>query len=79
LSGAGLAVDPALLSTILTSPEAFYVNVHTTEFPAGAVRGQLSAAASVPVSEPEMVYLLACGLALLLVIAWRQNLVVRRT
>jgi hypothetical protein len=74
LSGAGLAVDPALLSTILTSPEAFYVNVHTTEFPAGAVRGQLSAAVSIPVSEPEMVYLLAFGLALLLVVAWRQNL-----
>jgi hypothetical protein len=73
LSGEGLAVDSALLSTILTSPEAFYVNVHTTEFPAGAVRGQLSAAVSVPVPEPAMVGLLAFGLALLMMIAWRQN------
>jgi hypothetical protein len=74
LSGAGLAVDPALLSTILTSPEAFYVNVHTTEFTAGAIRGQLFVGASVPVPEPGMVDLLAFGLALLLMIAWRQNL-----
>jgi len=74
LSGSGLAVDPALLSTILTSPEAFYVNVHTTEFPAGAVRGQLSAGASVPVPEPGMLGLLAFGLALLMMIARRQNL-----
>lgn len=33
--------DPALIKEIRQSPEAFYVNVHTTEHPGGAVRGQL--------------------------------------
>jgi len=35
-------VDRALLEDILTSPESFYVNVHTSDYAAGAVRGQLS-------------------------------------
>ena len=33
--------DPALLGRIRKSPVSFYVNVHTTDFPAGALRGQL--------------------------------------
>ncbi len=40
LSGVTFA-DPALLTDILANPEFFYVNVHTAEFSAGAVRGQL--------------------------------------
>lgn len=32
----------ATAAEILTNPEAFYVNVHNAEYPAGAVRGQLS-------------------------------------
>lgn len=38
--------DAALLQRILDNPAGFYVNVHTADFPAGAVRGQLSAAAA---------------------------------
>ncbi|HUQ20596.1 MAG TPA: CHRD domain-containing protein [Gemmatimonadaceae bacterium] len=34
-------VDAALLRDILKNPEAYYVNVHTTDFPAGAIRGQI--------------------------------------
>jgi hypothetical protein len=34
-------VDPALIRAIWTDPRDFYVNVHTSDFPGGAVRGQL--------------------------------------
>ena len=35
------AVDEALAAEIAASPDQFYVNVHTADFTAGAVRGQL--------------------------------------
>ena len=34
-------LDKALISRILKTPGDFYVNVHTGQFPGGAVRGQL--------------------------------------
>ena len=37
-----VAVERALAMEIIRNPESFYVNVHTTEFKPGAVRGQLS-------------------------------------
>jgi hypothetical protein len=37
-----VAVDHVLMQEILANPSAFYVNVHTTDYRPGAVRGQLS-------------------------------------
>lgn len=34
--------DAAVVKDILQNPAAYYVNVHNAEFPAGALRGQLS-------------------------------------
>ena len=44
-SGCG-AASRAVVKQILASPAQYYVNVHTAEFPGGAVRGQLGTAAA---------------------------------
>jgi hypothetical protein len=36
-----VTVDPPIAQAILKNPHKYYANVHTTQFPAGAVRGQL--------------------------------------
>jgi len=41
-SGCKSDVDPALLNELVESPESFYVNVHNSVYPPGAVRGQLA-------------------------------------
>jgi CHRD domain len=35
-------VDKALLTDLMQNPGNYYVNVHTAEFPNGAIRGQLA-------------------------------------
>ena len=37
-----VSADRDLIKAIIQHPENYYVNVHTTEFPGGALRGQLS-------------------------------------
>jgi LPXTG-motif cell wall-anchored protein len=46
--------DGGLLQQLAQNPAAFYVDVHTTEFPAGAIRGQLtvSGGGGIPISLP---------------------------
>src|SRR5580765_2702545 len=41
-SGGCVGVARPLVAQVLASPASFYVNVHTAEFPAGAIRGQLT-------------------------------------
>ena len=38
---AGKGLDPGEVQLILGNPSAYYVNVHNSEYPSGAVRGQL--------------------------------------
>jgi CHRD domain len=41
-SGGCVAVARTLVAQVLAAPASYYVNVHTAEFPAGAIRGQLT-------------------------------------
>jgi len=45
-------VDAALMQRIMDNPAGFYVNVHTPDFPGGAVRGQLAAAGGAGAGTP---------------------------
>lgn len=40
-TGCRAGVDRDLMRDILQNPDSYYVNVHTTDFPPGAIRGQL--------------------------------------
>ena len=41
-TGCATDVDRELIKAIQQNPSAYYVNVHNADYPAGAVRGQLS-------------------------------------
>jgi hypothetical protein len=41
ISGTATGIDPAVVGEIRANPSAFYANLHSAEFPGGAVRGQL--------------------------------------
>src|SRR2546430_10463442 len=41
VTGSVTSIDQALLDAIAADPAGFYANIHTTEFPAGAIPGQL--------------------------------------
>ena len=41
-SGGCTHVDRALAQALITNPDDYYVNVHNTPYPGGALRGQLS-------------------------------------
>ena len=42
MSSGCVAADLTLITEIRNNPSGYYVNVHNSDFPAGAVRGQLS-------------------------------------
>lgn len=50
-----VTTTPAIASEILSNPAGFYVNVHTPEFPGGALRGVLNAALPTVVFFPTVV------------------------
>ncbi len=43
VNGQATSVAQSLIDEIRANPSGFYVNVHTSEFPGGAIRGQLAA------------------------------------
>ena len=59
ISFAGMSTDATLASAINAMPWMYYVNIHTTAYPGGEVRGQLA-----PVPEPETYALMLAGLGL---------------
>lgn len=60
-------VEAATINDILANPAGFYVNLHTPDFPAGAIRGQLAAGVpSTAVGVPAAGVLALAGLVLLI-------------
>lgn len=55
VSSGTTTITPALAGEILSNPSGFYVNVHTVEFPGGAVRGVLNASSPATTYVPTVV------------------------
>lgn len=73
LSGSGYAEGvqhnvAGAWSALTSTPLAFYLNIHTNEFPGGAVRNQL-----IPVPEPETYAMLGAGLGMLMLARKRRK------
>jgi hypothetical protein len=47
------AADPAVVDAIVANPRGYYVNIHTADFPGGAIRGQLHRADDVDLDVPD--------------------------
>ena len=62
-----VAGDAAVVAAILANPSGYYVNVHTPEFPAGAIRGQLASGGQLAATGPSMMILLLGSAAVLIV------------
>jgi hypothetical protein len=45
--------DPALVDAIVANPRDYYVNIHTGDFPGGAIRGQLHGADDLDLDVPD--------------------------
>lgn len=59
ITASGKGIDLTTAANINSKPWEYYVNVHTTKFPDGEIRGQLA-----PIPEPATVALMLGGLAM---------------
>lgn len=59
------AVEAAVFDAILADPAGYYVNIHTAEFPGGAIRGQLAETPDPEIPEAPIVVLLTLSAALI--------------
>jgi hypothetical protein len=50
--GCTMGVDAAVLQAVIDNPAGHYVNLHTADFPPGAIRGQLAAATAPNTATP---------------------------
>lgn len=60
----GSAID-GVAQDVLAMPSDYYLNIHTEEFPAGAIRGQVAQAQEVPDSSSAALGALAIGITLI--------------